>query len=442
LYICGKYVKIQNRKKMIQSLSIKNFLSFKDEVSFSFEATKDKKLEEYHVVEAAPGVRLLKLGLVYGANASGKSNLIYAFEFLREIWEHTPKSKDDYTQVIPFLLDKNTPNEPTSFRLVFYVHSMKYIYLLEINKEKILKENLVYYPGTQPALIFDRYINNSVSEIEFGAKIKISPLAREEINLKCLPNMSVFAAYNQVNISISELVPVSEWIRNGFMHVVDPNVNLIDYAENITSRNPTIETKVLSFLQKADFNISGTRFKETDDELAGFKGSSSNYNDVQLNGTIIHEAEIKYLIKKKLGFMHKIINAEGKEEFYIFPKHLQSAGTLRSFGLSVVILQALKNNAFLSIDEIESKLHPRLIEYVIENFLKDSAQAQLLLTTHYDGLLEEDDLLRKDNIWFTDKRPDGSTNLYSLSDFNAVNRISSLQKAYKYGKFGAIPNIE
>ncbi len=422
---------------MIHSLTLKNYLSFKDEMTFSFEATNDKKLEEYHVVEVAPGVRLLKLGVVYGANASGKSNLVYAFEFLKDCWELIPKSKEEFTHTVPFLLDKKTPNEPSCFELIFYVQSIKYIYRIEIDNSKILKEDLIYYPGSQPAVIFERKYSKNVSEIEFGSKIKISALAKEEITLKCLPNMSVFAAYSQVNINIVELVPVMEWIQNRFMHIVDPNVNLMDYAENILLKDPQIEIKVLSFLQKADFNISGTRFKEVDQEMSDFE-KSNNYKDIQQ--MMIYEDSAKYKIKK-LGFLHKIINAEGKEEFYLFPKGFQSAGTLRSFGLSVLILQALKDNAFLSIDEIESKLHPRLIEFVLENFLKQSEQAQLIVTTHYDGLLEEDDLLRKDNIWFTEKNQDGSTKLYSLSDFNAVNRISSLQKAYKYGKFGAIPHI-
>jgi AAA15 family ATPase/GTPase len=82
-----------------------------------------------------------------------------------------------------------------------------------------------------------------------------------------------------------------------------------------------------------------------------------------------------------------------------------------------------------------------LIAFIIEDFFKQKGQSQLLLTTHYDGLLAEDDLLRKDSIWFTNKRANGSTELYSLADFKGLNRISSLQRAYRYGRFGAVPNI-
>jgi len=140
-------------------------------------------------------------------------------------------------------------------------------------------------------------------------------------------------------------------------------------------------------------------------------------------------------------FKHRVVNDKGEERFYTLLKNNQSRGTLRTFGLAGVIRRTIEDSAFLAIDEIESSLHPRLIEFIIENFFKQKGQSQLLLTTHYDGLLEEDDLLRKDSIWFTNKKESGATELYSLSDFRGVNRMSSLQKAYRYGKFGAIPNI-
>jgi AAA15 family ATPase/GTPase len=424
---------------MIHSLTIKNFFSFKDEVIFSFEATKDKKLENYHVVEAAPGVKLLKLGVVYGANASGKSNLIEAFRFLKLNWENVPKTKDEETLRIPFLLDQNTPNEPTCINLAFFINSTKYNYYLELDNEKIIEESLIFYPGIQPAIIFERKYNNNVSKIEFGAKIKISSRAKEEITLKCLPNMSVFAAYNQVNINIPELKSVLDWISARFMHAIDPNLDLVEYAELAMLKDPQIKQEITEFLKKADFNISGTYFKETVKEIPN--PENDNLIDTNANEISINSKRLK-TTTKKIEFQHRVFNNKGEEEFYLFPKEFQSAGTLRILGIATAIFQAIQNNAFLAIDEIESKLHPKLIEYVIENFLKHPGQAQLLLSTHYDGLLEEDDLLRKDNIWFTEKNKDGSTKLYSLSDFNAVNRISSLQKAYKYGKFGAVPNIQ
>ena len=112
---------------MIQELTIKNFLSFKDSTTFSFEATDDKTLEDYQVVQIG-NTRLLRFALVYGANASGKSNLLAAFEFLWAFWFSRKRAKDEAIGVQPFKLDQATPNEPSSFELVFFVGDMKYKY--------------------------------------------------------------------------------------------------------------------------------------------------------------------------------------------------------------------------------------------------------------------------------------------------------------------------
>ena len=215
---------------MIQSLSIQNYLSFKDEVTFSFEATKDKKLEEYQVVEVVTGIKLLKLGIVYGANASGKSNLLKAFEFLKVFWFSTKENKDENTGVIPFLLNPKTPNEPSKFKLIFFVGCIKYVYWLKVTDDYVLSEKLDFYPGAQPANIFERKLNNNVSEIIFGHKIKISQIAKDEVTIKCLPNKSFFAAYNQVNTNVPSLDVAIKWMSNQFMDTIEPKTKLVTYA--------------------------------------------------------------------------------------------------------------------------------------------------------------------------------------------------------------------
>lgn len=425
---------------MIHSLSIQNFLSFKEEMVYSFEASKDKKYEDHQVVKIADGVRLLKVGVVYGANASGKSNLLEAFEFLRNFWFATADSKDDEIPVIPFLLDNKTPKEVSRFKLIFYVEELRYVYQLAVSNEIVLNEKLEFYPGTQPAIIFDRKLNNKVSEIVFGPKIKISQIAKKEISIKCLSNISFFAAYKGVNVEINEIELASQWMSDQFMPSIEIITHLGEYSEGLISKDSEIKNKILTYLQEADFNISNITTKIIEENIPDLFLPKI----LELNVP----AEEKERLKKeqtihitKTEFEHKIINEDKSESFFNLPLEYQSEGTQRIFGLAGAILTTIKKNAFLAIDEIESKLHPRLIEFVIEKFLRESKQAQLLVTTHYDGLLEEDDLLRKDSIWFTEKQDDASTNLYCLSDFKAVNRITSLQKAYKYGKFGAIPNI-
>ena len=399
---------------MILELKIKNFLSFKEEATFSFEATKDKSFEDYQVVEVAPNARILRLALVYGANASGKSNLINAFEFIRFFWLNNPDNKDKSTEVVPFLLDQTTPNEPSEFSLIFYIGRTKYMYSLKLDKKTVLSENLSMYQGTRPSLIFTRKLHNGVSEITFNSKrIKISQTAKDEITIRCLTNMSVLAAYNQVNVAFPEMENVIKWIKTQYYVPYNESntVGLIKYVEEIITKDNPSKDLILNFLQQADFNITN------------------------VNTGIIEND------KTETEFEHRIINKEGKEEFFRLLKKNQSKGTLRTFGLAGAICKTIEANAFLAIDEIESSLHSLLVEFIIEYFFKRKGQSQLLLTTHYDGLLEEDDLFRKDSIWFTYKNKNGSTELYSLADFRGINRIASLQKAYKYGKFGAVPNI-
>ena len=140
---------------MIQQIRIKNFLSFKDEVKFDFEASNDKFAEDSQVVKVNEDVRLLRFAVVYGYNASGKSNLLRAFDFLSEFWFTQKKDIDEETGNIPFKLDQNTPNERTSFDLTFYADTTKYHYHLELDTHSVYAEKLSFYRSTQPVMLFE-----------------------------------------------------------------------------------------------------------------------------------------------------------------------------------------------------------------------------------------------------------------------------------------------
>ncbi|KAA6299857.1 MAG: hypothetical protein EZS26_004006, partial [Candidatus Ordinivivax streblomastigis] len=342
---------------MILELKIKNFLSFKDEVTFSFEATRDKSFEDYQVVEIAPNTRILRLAVVYGANASGKSNLLNVFDFLRNFWFDMPEDKDTPTGVIPFLLDRETPQEPSEFALTFYVKDIKYLYSLVLDRKNVISEKLFVYPGTQPALIFDRKLNSTVSEITFNAqKVKISQPAKDEIIVKCLSNMSVLAAYNRVNVAVPEIDNVIHWMKSQYcMPSIEPNTRLVDFAEEMLAGNKSVKQYLLSFLSRADYNITNINTEEieekiTDDMLSVLLNKASNIpNDEKER--LRMERTVRLV---KTEFEHKIINKNGSSEFYKMAKGLQSAGTIRTLGLASAIRETTENNAFLAVDEIES----------------------------------------------------------------------------------------
>ncbi|MCW3807065.1 AAA family ATPase [Plebeiibacterium marinum] len=424
---------------MIQELKIKNFLSFKDEVVFSFEATSDKTLENYYVAEQPDGTRLLKLAMVYGANASGKSNLIAAFQFLNDFTSNIPEEKGMDTQFVPFMFDK-TILKPGVLELIFYPNGKKYKYQLIINPSEVLEEKLFFYPGTQPAVVFERTFNekSKTSIIEFGAKINISNQAKEAIQLKTLKNTSVLAAYNQVNLSIAEIDTVNEWFEDQYLNSIDPYMDLTGYSDDAIQKSNDVKEHVLEFLKEADFNITDVKFEDKIRKLPDFllkNIDSSPFSDEQ-----------KEQIKKEKAihieetvFTHKVL-MDGEEKYFSLPERRQSKGTLRYYGLSAPFYHTIQRNAFLPIDEIGSALHPLLVIHFISEFLKKSERAQLLFTTHNMSLLNEKDILRKDAIWFTEKKEDGATDLFSMSDFNFRKELSFFN-AYKIGKFGAIPEL-
>ncbi len=424
---------------MILELKFKNFLSFKDEVVFSFEATSDKYLEDYYVAEPEPGVRILKMAMIYGANASGKSNVLHAFDFVRSFVKRIPTQSEKSTEFIPFKFVDNQ-DLPGSFDMIFYIEGTKYKYSLVLDEEKVHSEILHYYPGTQPAIIFERTldIENDTSILKFGSKIKLSDQAIEAIQLKTLKNMSVFAAFTQVNISLPQLNIPLNWFRKQFMPMIDPYSSLTNYSDSYIKKDERVKNQALDFINKADFNISAVSFKKQttwlDDEVLKLIEAGSMPDEQKhklLNEKAIH-------IDKRL-FEHKII-IKNKVKYYSLPDELESKGTLRYYGLSAPFFNAISNDSFLSIDEIGTALHPLLVMHFLKEFLKKSNKAQLLFSTHNDSLLSEKDIIRKDAIWFTEKDKQGITSLYSLSDFN-IRKELSYYNAYKQGKFGAIPNL-
>lgn len=429
---------------MIQELKIKNFLSCKEETVLSFEATKDTTFEDYQVVEVAEGVRLLRMALIYGANASGKSNILQALTFLRTFWFADPQSMKEPTGVIPFLLDRQTPDEPSHFELRFFAEGIRYWYVLSLDSKAVHTEKLYYYKpkSAQPTMLFSRTLENGQSVIKINpAANKVGATGLEELTLKCLPNMSFFAARNKVNMSLAWIDAAMNWMEGKILPYIGPHTDMFEYAGRRIANNTLLRDYLLDFVHHADFNISDIRSNKTEEALPP-QAVRMFLEDSSLPELLReHIKETGSLPSLRTEFQHRVKNIRGEESYYL-PQSLQSEGTKRTLGIEAAVYEAEKENAVLSIDELEASLHPDLVEYVIEQFLKSKNESQLLVTTHYDPLLNTiNDLIRKDCVWFTEKDETGNTSLYSLTDFNGLNKISSFQRSYRNGVFGALPKI-
>ena len=402
---------------MLQEIRIKNYLSFRDEVGLNFEATKYTTFEEHQVVNVTSKVRLLRFVLMYGANASGKSNLLNAIGFLRRFWFDKKSDIDEETGVVPFLLDTETPNEPSEFNIKFFVGDKRYWYALVLDNKQVIKEELFVYNSVQPSLVFSRELDGSASLIKLNANlVKVSTTIVEQLNVKCLSNMSFFAARNQVNCTLPYIDDVRDWIKNNMMPIIEPGTRMFEYAGIQMEKDADLKAYILDFVHKADYNITDV-YTEREKILTD-----------------------NALERLRTDFQHTVKNKRGKEN-YRLPNSLQSEGTKRTFGIEAAIYEAIKTDGILPIDEIESSLHPELVEFIIEKFMKEKSRSQLIVTSHYDPLLNTvDELFRKDSVWFTEKEEDGHTTLYSLTDFKGLSKISSFQKSYRNGVFGALPN--
>lgn len=398
---------------MIEEISFKNILSFKNETTLSFEATSDKSIETPHVLEMPNGTRLLRLAVIFGANASGKSNLLYALEQLHRFWTINPSNMDIKTGIEPFLLDVDTPGVSSEFNLKIWIDGVRYWYQLQLTKKVVVLEKLSYYKTTQPIMVFERKYEDGQSIIKNNPAVqKIDSEALKMLSLNCLPNMSVFAARGRVNMKFNHVDAFRKWIHYGFMPVIYPETDMTRYARRMLKENKDFKPYMLNFLNMADFNITGLHEHPDDDGL------------------------------HKLGFEHTVENDRGKEIYELNLGH-QSNGTRRLLGIEAAVFELCRNGSFLMIDEMDASLHPDILEYILRQFLLESSQSQLLITTHYDGLLRTvDDLIRKDNIWFTEKEKSGASQLYSLVEFKGLGKITHLDKAYRNGIFGALPQIK
>ena len=427
---------------MIQELKIKNFLSFKDEVRFSFEASNDKFAEESQVVTINENTRLLRFAIVYGYNASGKSNLLSVLDFLSYFWTMKRKDLDAETGVVPFKLDQASADEPSSFELVFYVQDTKYWYQLELDQHQVYLEKLSYYKTTQPIMLFERTLKDGQSDIQFNPKAeKISPAAKDLISVNCLKNMSFFVARNQVNVSLPLIDAAKDWMRNQLMPIISPTMGLTSYAQRLTAENKNLISYLVNFLHEADFNItdisSNVIVKQLTDEAIKFL-TEDNGDEDEASAKELERIKKERTIKQiQTLFEHTVENTNGTETYQMDKKY-ESTGTMRTFGVEAALFEALRNAAILPVDEFETSLHPTLQEKILYEYLKTPSRSQLIITTHNDGLLDlVDDLIRKDSVWFTEKKKSGVTEIYKLTDFRGVNRLSSIREAYKNKRFGA-----
>ena len=419
---------------MILQFKVKNFLSIREERMLDFTASADKKYEDYAVVKVK-GVRISKLGVIYGPNASGKSNILKALAwFIFWLAANRSKKPGGGTGLTPFMLDDDSRNRDSSFVLIFYIEDVRYEYSVTLNSQKIFKEELYFYPNNRRALFYERTWNETKgnSSIDFGPLLKLSATQKLFIESNCISNTTVLATYKNSNVEKNiELDRVFDYFEGEFLPLLDKGNSLGQLANDVMRLDGDSKRFICEMLEKADFNISDIFIKEEKGEV-----SEEAMEKFRKIAKILHleEPQDKSISTEELFFTHKTPFYTGS-----LSNMVESEGTNRMYGLSALLYTLIKNNQTLLSDELENSLHYDLFTHIIKTFLVNSKRAQLIFSTHSLMLLDED-FIRRDMVYFANKNESGATEIYRAKDFGLHKEVSILN-AYRAGKMGAKPQL-
>jgi AAA15 family ATPase/GTPase len=419
---------------MLIEFSVSNFLSFKSKVTLSLvkSALKDKKIEEDDNFTNVPGLNtdILNSAVVYGANASGKSNLIDALMFFRTtVVKSASNIEAEGIDFKNFELSDETLNEPTEFEMVFVTTEHQYTYGFQINKSFVVSEWLYQRELKARAKEIELFFREDQNFNDVHEKFLVS---NELIEKKMIrPNALLLSVLAQFNNPIAQ--EIIRFLLN--LNVISGNRDRTYTGYTLSKlKEPEVAAIILKMTQFADLGIDDfklTSIKDGEEEsFSNFDGSKSVPKKSK-SRDVLNSFHAKY---------DSNLKQTGLTAFDFFED--ESEGTIKYFSLAGPIIDTLLSGKILFIDELDSKLHPLLTKSIMSLFSSNKSNphnAQLIFTTHDTNLLSAN-IFRRDQVWFVQKNRYGASELYSLADYK-VRNDASFEKDYLSGKYGAIPII-
>ena len=234
---------------MIAEFSVENFFSIKSPQKISFEPSSDTFMSDEYSCEVKDGVRLLKVGIIYGANASGKTNILNAIEFFRMLVLRMPKDRNEKTRVVPFMLDDTSRNEMTKMSMSFYINQSKFILTFELNAKYIYSETLIVYDSIRPTKLYSRSYDAETDStaIDFGGNLKLTKKSQDVISGNTINNCSVLAAFGKSNVERTRLNDVYDYFANQVKDVLAPGMLLSGYVKSRLDKDENGDLKKIYF---------------------------------------------------------------------------------------------------------------------------------------------------------------------------------------------------
>jgi len=418
---------------LIKYFTVENFRAIKNENILAFDT----------LIKIESGCKAHPLIGLAGANASGKTAFLQALSYVFWFMQNSflAQAPDEEIPINAFCTQTNLP---TRFHLIFSHHSwldeqkMDYEYQLCVNKEKVLSESLHYYLDGKAQCAYIR----QDQQITFGEQVP----SVNTLGLRKNSSIISYAAQDETQVIAKSC---QAYIVHSNLTLGSENEFNLKHLEKML-KDEYFQTRLPTFLQIADVGIETIALKKTDGkELNQLLSAVQNLNlDEALKkflNIIQSESEMETSMKKlwnatqpeRIVFTHKI---EGNQIDFL-NQELESAGTLQFLVLLYHILSALKNGSLLILDEIELKLHPNLVAFLLglfQNASENPLCAQLIFSFHNAAFME---LLAPEQLWFAEKNEDGQTELFSAADFQDIKDLHqrNLENLYRLGRFGATP---
>jgi AAA15 family ATPase/GTPase len=411
---------------------VENHRSIHNEQELSFVAAPLADLPEKVVHTEHKDLDLLRVVGIYGANASGKSNVLSALKFMQSAVTDSQRTwkPDGGVPRTSFLLDPEAASKPSFFEVDFLLDDSRYTYGFVVDSKRVLEEWLYAYPQGRKQKWFTRDISVfpefSFNRLLAGENKSIQELTRE--------NSLFLSAAAQNNHRM--LSPIFRWFSSSLIFVdeVERKNNILMLTPRKFS-NPEYQAGILSIMQNSDLGITNIDIEEeVPDIIKQAFGRVYKDNPEQL------ELTLKGLTMPRVTLHH---HAEATGTDIPIPFSDESQGTQALFGLAGPVVETLAKGGLLCIDELDASLHPLMAVEIVKMFNdpeRNPHNAQLLFNTHDTNILECGDL-RRDQIWFTEKDKNGATQLYPLTDYKA-RREENLKRGYLQGRYGAVPFIQ
>jgi AAA15 family ATPase/GTPase len=413
---------------MLIEFRVRNYRSFKDESVLSLAASNDRDLADTNTtstgIKAIP--RTVRSAVIYGANASGKSNLLRALQLMRGVVvDSVALTPSQLFNVQPFRLCRNTPNEPTLFEVTILIDAVRYQYGFEFTASQITSEWLFVYQKNKPQKWFERKYNPSTKQDDFtfGSHLQGAKRTWQEST-----RSNALFLSTAIHLNSDQLKPLFSWFSDKLNVLLGGGQISPEYSASM-AQTKTGQNKIASLLAAADTGISSVRVEPTKGKVQSFKIDLKT-------GAAEAMSEDKDMLMPK--FQHMV--GETRAEFDLGD---ESEGTQKLFALAGPLYTILEAGSILVIDELDRSLHPLLVRQIIEAFQNpdlNTRQAQLIFTTHDTSLLDNA-LLRRDQIWFAEKTADQSSQLMPLTEFSP-RKGEALEKNYLVGRYGGVPILE